>query len=138
MTTVTAGTKPCKKCIDILSSNVAAVQICTVRLSSLKMLRQRSLRKEERSKKKESVGQIYIVTSDISRLSINPFLQGTHRCPRCFVEDSKENYQDSKRMCTAFVLGRVVRKPVNAQAPQAQNTWCMRQLLAYIENCIGK
>ena len=26
---------------------------------------------------------------------------------------------------------------VSAQAPQAQNTWCMRQLM-YIENCMGK
>ena len=24
-----------------------------------------------------------------------------------------------------------------SQAPQAQNTWCMRQLV-YIENCMGK
>ena len=26
---------------------------------------------------------------------------------------------------------------IQAQAPQAQNTWCMRQLV-YIENCMGK
>ena len=26
---------------------------------------------------------------------------------------------------------------VQSQAPQAQNTWCMRQLV-YIENCMGK
>ena len=26
---------------------------------------------------------------------------------------------------------------VKSQAPQAQNTWCMRQLM-YIENCMGK
>ena len=26
---------------------------------------------------------------------------------------------------------------IETQAPQAQNTWCMRQLV-YIENCMGK
>ena len=75
MTTVTAETKHCKKCIDILLSNVAAVQICTVRLSSLKMHRQRSLRNEDMARElifgsllamlapgcSLSIGQIYRV-----------------------------------------------------------------------------
>ena len=54
-----------------------------------------------------------------------------------------------KSMRNALVPGRRPRKfprqnltetiaePVLPQAPQAQNTWCMRQLV-YIKNCMGK
>ena len=33
-------------------------------------------------------------------------------------------------------MNRICR-PASPQAPQAENKWCMRQLL-YIENCMGK
>ena len=35
------------------------------------------------------------------------------------------------------IFTRFVKSSVGAQAPQAQNTWCMRQLV-YVENCMGK
>ena len=45
---------------------------------------------------------------------------------------SKNSYNSELRQ-----LLRDKKKRFKPQAPQAQNTWCMRQLL-YIKNCMGK
>ena len=36
-----------------------------------------------------------------------------------------------------FRIQKLIKKGEKPQAPQAQNTWCMRQLV-YIKNCMGK
>ena len=58
-------------------------------------------------------------------------------------EIDAENSSTSERQCSVDIAkfgklySAILLTHGEAQAPQAENTWCKRQFL-YIENCMGK